>query len=163
MLVSSQYSRFDPRATNIGIIHNRLHVNGRPLPIRPPDRIIPQMLHKGFYYETPHELAFAKILTGQCINKFHHPRFSLIMPDGSKSVWSPDFVFTRTFLLDVADPKRQIPIHGIELKCSLPGPGILLRQQLLIEQYNVHIHILSEPQVGALLVAGEIPLQPVIS
>lgn len=159
MFAAPHFSKCDPRRTKIVLLHDQLHVNGRPLQVRPPDRADPHMYHNGFYYETPDELAFAKLLSAQGIFAYHHPRFQLTLLDGSKGVWSPDFIFYRSCLLTVRNPDRQLLIHGIELKHHPPDLGTVERQRLLVDQQNVHVHILCKPAVQACIAAGAIPLE----
>lgn len=158
MPTAQQYSACDPRATKLEIFNHQLHVNGRPVPIRAPDNPQPRMLHKGFYYETEDELVIARLLSKQNIHVFHHARFSLTMRDGTQSVWSPDFMFPRANFLDVGNPNRQLLIHGLEVKPSKATPGIIERQTLLVDQHNVHIHIIYPADVRQYVEAGSMPL-----
>lgn len=158
MPTAQQYSACDPRATKLEILNHQLHVNGRPVPIRAPDNPKPKMLHKGFYYETADELTMARMLSKQNIRVFHHARFPLIMRDGTESVWSPDAVFPRAYLLDVRNPARQLLIHGLEMKQCKATPDIIERQTLLVEQHNVHIHIIYPADVRRYVADCNIPL-----
>lgn len=152
----------DPRRTKIEIRDHQLHVNGRPIPIRGPDNPVPRLLYKGFYYENEAELQLAKLLHTQNIRPFHHARFTLRMPDGATSVWSPDFLFARPYLFDVTDPQRQLLIHGMELKNTNVEPGVLERRALLIEQHNVHIQIIFRRDLERFITAGTVGLHPFV-
>lgn len=154
--------RYDPRRTKIEIRDHQLHVNGRPVPIRGPDNPVPQLLYKGFYYENAAELQLAKLLFAQNIRPFHHPRFTLCMPDDTISVWSPDFLFLHPFLFDVTDPPRQLLIHGMELKNTIVDPGVLERRALLIEQHNVHVAIILREDLDRFMAAGSVGLHPFV-
>ncbi len=151
--------KHDPRRTSIEIHGHQLRVNGRPIPIRGPDNPQPRLLFKGYYYENEAELQLAKLLYANHIRALHHPRFTLHMPDGTVSVWSPDFIFLHPQLFEVSDPKRQLLIHGMELKNTSADPGVLERRALLVEQHNVHIQLIFRNDLERFVATGSVGLQ----
>lgn len=163
-MLNTRPGSFDPRRTAITFFGIYAEVNGHPRYPKSHENGVPQIELHGLKFESATEAMIAELLVQQGVRFLHHVRFPFSTCIDEADVWSPDFLFDRPYLWPDVGSRltHHWLIHGLEIKGTSFHDGIRLKKRQLVEDHNVHIHLLSRFEVANYVRKGVLPLVPYV-